>query len=196
MRTTILMCALALLGASGSASAATITFNGLLSPGPITTYVESGFTVSAVTGDWEARTGFGNPAPFIQFLRLATEPTITAQIEVSASGSPFSFASVDLYSSVTTIPYVITGLLGSSPVFTLSGTVPNTFGGFATVSAISAPVIDTLRIALSNPATACCGNPVGLDNIVVRAVPEPELLFLLGTGLAAIGARWTMKRRV
>jgi PEP-CTERM motif len=194
MRTRFLVCALALLGASGSASAATITFNGLLSPGPISAYVESGFTVSAISGGWQAATGFGNPAPFIQFVRAASDPTLTAQVEVTSSVSPFLFSSLDVYSSLTTIPYVITGLLGSSPVFTLSGTVPNTFGGFATVSAASTPVIDTLRIALSNPATACCSNPVGLDNIVVRPVPEPALLLLIGTGLMALGARWRVRR--
>jgi hypothetical protein len=195
MRTRFLICALAVLGVSGSASAATIGFSGLTTPSPITTYVESGFAVSAISGGWQAVTGFGNPAPFIQFVRAATEPTLTAQIEVTSSVSPFAFSSLDVYSSLTTIPYVITGFLGSSPVFTLSGTVPNTFGGFATVSAASSPAIDTLRIALSNPATACCSNPVGLDNIVVRPVPEPALLLLIGTGLTAIGARRRLRAR-
>jgi hypothetical protein len=27
--------------------------------------------------------------------------------------------------------------------------------------------IDTLLIRLTNPAAACCGNPVGIDNIIV-----------------------------
>jgi hypothetical protein len=195
MRTTFFAFAVALLSNAGPASAAIIGFGDLLIPGPFTTYAESGFTVSATSGSWEASTSFGNPAPSIQFIRAASEPTITAQIEVTASGSPFSFASVDLYSSVTTIPYLVTGLRNSTPVFTIAGTVPNTFGGFATVNSSSTQTIDTLWITLSNPATECCSNPVGLDNIVANAVPEPASLILLSAGTTAVGARRRMKRR-
>src|SRR4029450_694070 len=134
VRTTFFAFAVALLCSAGPASAAIIGFGGLPTPGPFTTYAESGFTVSAVSGNWEASTSFGNPAPFVQFIRAASEPTITAQIEVTASGSPFIFASVDLYSSVTTIPYLVTGLRNSTPMFTLAGTVPNAFGGFTTLT--------------------------------------------------------------
>jgi PEP-CTERM motif len=188
MRSTFLALVVALLSAS-RASAAIIGFSGLLTPGPFTTYSESGFSVSAVSGSWEASTSFGNPAPFIQFIRAASDPTITAQIEVTASSSPFTFASVDLHSSITTIPYLLTGLRNSTPVFTIAGTVPNTFGGFATVNSSSTQIIDTLRITLSNPATECCSNPVGLDNIVASPVPEPASLILLGAGLATVAAR-------
>ena len=41
---------------------------------------------------------------------------------------------VDLHSSLTFIPYVVTGLMGSTKAFSVSGTVPNTFGNFATVA--------------------------------------------------------------
>ena len=189
MRMRFLALAVALLSTVCRASAATIGFGNILTPGPFTTYAESGFTVSAVSGSWEASTSFGNPAPFISFTRAASEPTITAQIDVTASGAPFRFLSIDLYSSLTTIPYLVSGLRDSNPVFTLVGTVPNTFGGFATVSSGSTQIIDTLRITLSNPATQCCSNPVGLDNIVASPVPEPGSLILLGAGLAMVGAR-------
>jgi hypothetical protein len=54
-------------------------------------------------------------------------------------------------------------------VFTVTGTVPNTFGSMATVpSAFPLAWIDTLLISMSNPVVLCCGNPVGLDNIVLR----------------------------
>jgi hypothetical protein len=195
MRTTLLALVVALLSTASHASAAIIGFSGLLTPAPFTTYSESGFSVSAVSGSWEASTSFGSPAPFIQFIRAASDPTITAQIEVTASGSPFTFASVDLYSSITTIPYLVTGLRNSTPVFTLAGTVPNTFGAFATVNSSSTQTIDTLRITLSNPATECCSNPVGLDNIVANPVAEPASLILLSAGLTAVGARRRLKRR-
>jgi hypothetical protein len=195
MRTTFLAFVVVLLGTVGAASAATIGFSSLLAPGPFTTYAESGFDVSATSGNWEAFTNYGNPAPFIQFTRAADEPTITAQIEVTASGAPFSFVSVDLYSSISTIPYLITGFRNSSPVFSLTGTVPNTFGNFGTVNSSSTQIIDTLRITLSNPATPCCSNPVGLDNIVANPVPEPAPLILLIAGLTLVGARSRMKRK-
>jgi hypothetical protein len=194
MRTTFLGLVVALLITVGRASASTIGFSDLLTPGPFTTYTESGFSVSAVSGSWETSTTFGNPAPFILFTRAASEPTIGAQIDVTASGAPFRFSSIDLYSSLTTIPYLVTGLRDSSLVFTLAGTVPNTFGSFATVNSSSTQIIDTLRITLSNPATPCCSNPVGLDNIVASPVPEPSSLILLSASLVMVEARRRMKR--
>lgn len=151
------------------AEAVTITFAGLADNlVPFTTYDESGFTVSATSGSWTNLTTYGNPAPSIIFTRLASEPTITAAAEISAGGSLFRFTAVDLYSSITTIPYTITGLLNSTPVFSVSGVEPNTFGNFVTVSNPNAgDVIDTLRITLSNPATSCCDNPVGFDNVAL-----------------------------
>src|SRR4029453_16703839 len=75
---------IALLISTAPASAATITFSGLLTPSAFTTYTEAGFTVSATSGSWEAITSFGTPAPFIEFLREADEPEISAQIEITA----------------------------------------------------------------------------------------------------------------
>jgi hypothetical protein len=87
---------------------------------------------------------------------------------VTSSGSTFRFESVDVYSSVTAIPHEIIGLRNGAPVFSVTGTVPNTFGNFATITNPNlTAVIDTLLIRLSNPATPCCSNPVGLDNIVL-----------------------------
>jgi hypothetical protein len=150
----------------------TITFDGLTIDGAaVTTYTESGFTVLPTSGDWVARTTYGNPAPFIQFDAPAGN-TITGEVQVTAGGSPFVFKSVDLYSSTTPIPYTITGLRNSIEVFALTDTLPNTFGNFRRVlSSHPTEVIDTLSIRLTNSAAPCCRNPMGLDNIVMLARP-------------------------
>ncbi|MHB1413229.1 MAG: hypothetical protein ACYCXU_05450 [Thermoleophilia bacterium] len=151
------------------AGMAKIAFNSLSSNGArFNTYAESGFKVSAVSGSWEVMASYGNPAPAIIFKRSANEPTATGVVEITRGGSAFSFQSVDLYSSMTPIPYAINGYRNSKLIFSLSKTVPNTFGNFATVrNPETAETIDRLTISLSNPATECCQNPVGLDNIVL-----------------------------
>ncbi len=149
----------------------TIAFGGLLVNGaPFTSYTESGFTVVATAGAWEVRTDYGHPGPFIQF-RAADGSSTMGQVTVTAGASTFRFLSVDLYSSVTTIPYVFTGSLGSTVQFSVGGTQPNTFGNFATIpNPESSDVIDTLTITLTNappPCVGCGSNPMGLDNIVL-----------------------------
>ena len=162
---------------SAAVEAATIDFNGLSGNqncgngfsgcAPFTSYTQSGFTVAPLSGSWLVGDSFGHPPPFIVF---TNPPSTTASIAVTDAGAPFSFSSVDLYSSVTTIPYTFTGLLNGNTVFTTSGTVPNTFGNFASVlNPHGTDAIDTLQVTLSNPPFACCSNPVGLDNIVVSA---------------------------
>jgi hypothetical protein len=147
----------------------TVTFQGAGSHGSaFASHSESGVLVEATQGNWTVSTGYGNPAPFIQFTRAAAEETTSGEVRVTVGGGTFAFSSVDVYSSITPIPVMITGLLNSSTVFSASGTVPNTFGQFATVSnPYAGAQIDTLIIHLSNPATPCCSNPVGIDNIVV-----------------------------
>ncbi len=135
---------------------------------PVTTYTRCGFTVTATTSNWTVWTGYGHPAPFIGFMSAAGATT-TGEIRVTAAAGKFTFQSVDVYSSTTPIPYLITGIADSATVFTLQRTQPNTFGNFATISNPNAGAqIDTLVIQLSNPAAACCPNPTGLDNIVVK----------------------------
>jgi hypothetical protein len=136
--------------------AATCTFDGLVDAGAVSTYTESGITVVATAGSWQS---WGQAIAFIASPDVAT----TAQVRVTAGGSAFRFVSVDLYSSITTIPYVFTGLMGSTTVFSVSGTVPNTFGAFATVpNPYAEDRIDTLTIELTNPPS---NNPMGLDNV-------------------------------
>jgi hypothetical protein len=148
--------------------ATVIGFNGLsVSDAAVTTYTESGFTVSPTSGAWVASTTYGHPAPFIQFL-VEPASTVSGEIRVAAGGSTFSFASVDLYSSTTPIPYTIKGFRNSSSIFSVTGTVPTTFGNFRTVvNSNAADAIDSLSIAVTNAAAACCRNPMGLDTIVL-----------------------------
>lgn len=156
-----------------AAARTTLSFVGLSGTGtPFSTYSESGFRIAPLTPIWTVSTTYGNPAPFILF-RRSTDAAVSASIEVTATGdSLFTFESVDVYSSVTPIPYVLTGYRNGVPVFSLVGTQPNTFGNFATVTNPDAVLpIDRLVITLTNPTTplcpTCANNPVGLDNIVV-----------------------------
>jgi hypothetical protein len=173
-----------------------ITFGGLTSDGtPVKTFMESGFDVSMLSGDWTARSTYGSPAPFVQFWADGGKTT-SGEIRVSL-GKALYFKSVDLYSSTTTIPYVIKGLRNSAEVFTLNGTVPNTFGQFRTVTNLNAVTVDTVTIALTNTAASCCRNPMGLDNIVFGDAPAtPAQTFSLSgtvtdstTGAGLAGAK-------
>ena len=134
---------------------------------PFTSYTDAGFTVAAVSGAWAVRTTYGHPAPYIGF----TAPPGTAiggEVRISAAGLPFSFGSVDLYSSTVSMPYVVTGLKNGATVFTVADVLPNPMGAFVTVpNPHATDVIDTLLISVTSPAAPCCPNPVGIDNIKV-----------------------------
>ena len=134
----------------------------------VPTYTESGFTISAVSAEWVGITTFGNPLPFLQF--LASSGTVTGEIRISAAGAPFWLRSVDFYSSVTRIPYVIEGFLSSEPVFTQLDVLGNTFGNFVRVFNTRPDLaVDVLLIRLSNPIPpgVTGTNPMGVDNIVL-----------------------------
>ncbi len=132
-----------------------------------TTHTESGFSISVVSADWIALTTYGNPQPFIEFIGPAGITT-TGELRVTAGGAPFWLNSIDVYSSTTKIPYVIEGFLNSELMFSVVDVVGNTFGAFARRSNPKADVsVKEIRIRLSNPSAPCCGNPMGVDNIVV-----------------------------
>jgi hypothetical protein len=134
---------------------------------PFSSHAESGFTISVVSADWIALTTYGNPQPFIEFIGPAGV-TMTGELRVTAGGAPFWLNSIDVYSSTTKIPYVIEGFLNSELMFSVVDVVGNTFGAFARRSNPKADVpVKEIRIRLSNPSAPCCGNPMGVDNIVV-----------------------------
>ena len=132
----------------------------------VKTVTECGFVITASQADWISFANFGNPAPSMVF---SASNATTGEIRVTAGGRSFHFRSADLYSSTTPIPHVIVGSRNSVTQFTVEGTVPNTFGRFATVTNSQAgALIDTLSIRITNPVSStCCSNPVGVDNISV-----------------------------
>lgn len=182
------------------ASNITIDFNGLFGAdgSPFTNYTEFGSLVSAVSNNWLVGQNYGNPAPFIYFV-AQPQQMITATIAVTDGGAPFTFSSIDLYSSITTIPYTFTGFIGGNQVFTVSGEVPHTFGNFARVmNPYSSDSIDTLDVTLTNSTPPCCSNPMGLDNIVVAtaaSTPEPANLLLFVSGIASLGLSRLLRRQ-
>jgi len=132
----------------------------------VTTYTEAGFTISAAAASWVAY-NYGNPGPSVIFYTPQGVST-TGEVSIrTADGLPlFRFTSVDLYSSLTTIPYTITGTLQGHTMFTEAGTLGHTFGNFAQVASTHSHIpIDTLVIRLTNDTAP---NPMGLDNIVLR----------------------------
>ena len=101
---------------TAAAGRVTITFGGLLVNGaPVAAYAESGFTLVSTDGSWET-SGYGHPEPAIIFLMDPLGVETSAAIRVTAGGTTFRFVSVDVYSSVTPIPYVFTGLRDSAAV--------------------------------------------------------------------------------
>jgi len=151
--------------------AVVLTFDGPTGPvSPFAAYSQDGFTVTPILGDWVTWTSYGHPAPAIVFTTSADTLGIGA-VRVSASGATFQFHAVDVYSSITPIPWEFTGFRDSSQVFAVSGQQGNTFGAFVPVDNSMADAIDTLTIQLTNPIVSCCPNAMGLDNIVVSYAP-------------------------
>jgi hypothetical protein len=165
---------------------------------PFAPYLEDGFTITPDSSVWTVNRNYGNPAPFVQYTRQATEPELVSGLFIDVGGGDFTFGSVDVYSSVTPIPYRIRGYQDTLVVFDLTGTVPNTFGAFATIFNPNAgDLLDTLYIQLVNPFVACCANPVGIDNIVVsqvNAVPEPATGALLLIAVAMLAGTASARR--
>jgi hypothetical protein len=199
---TRLLQACAVTMVASSAHAAVIGFDDISGNGtPFTFHTEDGFFMFPTSGaDWFQNTVYGAPAPFIQFWRQPGEPENWGSLFVRAdAAADFTFSSVDVYSSVTPIPYRFIGSNDGLFVFDVYSTMPNTFGQFRTASNPEfSAVIDLLYIELANPYVAFGGNPVGLDNIVVslaHPVPEPGSLALVFTALASIVGATSMRRR-
>jgi len=182
-----------LIGAfTSSGSAAVIGFDEMTGAtnDPFYLYTEDGFAVFPGGGaDWVKYMGYGKPAPSVVFNRRQNEGETWAGMFIREEfAHPFNFFSIDLYSSITRIPFRFIGYREGTLVLDVSGELPNTFGQFATVFNDAYSIaLDLLYVELVNPYVACCGNPVGFDNVVVAArsaVPEPGTLALAIVPLA------------
>lgn len=191
-----LLHALAIATVATTAQGALIGFDDIGANGTeFTPYVEDGFTVTPGSSRWINVRTYGAPAPSAQFNRNREEPEVSSGLFVTAGGADFTFSSVDLYSSLTPIPYRVLGYQDDAVVLDFSATVPNTFGAFRTVlNEQSGLLLDRLYIRLTNPFLALGGNPVGMDNIIVArsSVAEPATPALL---LAAALLAAAMRRR-
>ncbi|MFN7977240.1 MAG: fibronectin type III domain-containing protein [Vicinamibacterales bacterium] len=149
------------------AGTAVVTFNALAPNGPaFVSHTESGFSVEAVSGPWVS-------GPALISRNTTNLTPLDSELKVTAvGGGAFRLASARLYSSVTTIPYVFRGVRNGVTVYTATGTVPNTFGNYATVPNPYADVaVDAVFLTVTNPASpqcpSCGTNPVGVDDIVL-----------------------------
>ena len=198
-----LLAAGALATSSISAQAAAIGFDDLTGGqnDPFYFYTEDGFMVFPAGGEpWVQNVVYGKPAPSVIFHRPREAPELFAGMFVRAEDlSDFTFSAVDLYSSVTPIPYRFIGYDENVPVFDVYGTMPNTFGQFMTALNPNGDVlIDLLYIELVNPFVALGGNPVGFDNVVVslaNQVPEPGSLTLALAAFASLAGVISPRRR-
>ena len=189
----VLACLLASLSTLSSyAASTTITFGNLQGPdnSPFSAYVESGFTVAALAGNFYKATGhannFGDPEPDVY---TDTSGTISV-----TNGGLFSFTSVDLgFYDPGTIIYSVTGLLNGATIFTQNGSLTDSHARtFETLSSTSAAHINMLKIQIISNTTG----GANIDNISFNTAvtPEPSSLVLLGSG--ALSLAGLIKRRL
>ena len=177
---------------ASTASATTITFApppGFSTGTPLGTYTEFGYTVTSPAGNWVENFAQGNPAPGITGGNVVSPKSPTSTLTITQNGGGnFSFTGFDLnsYGSTSLAPasYTITGMNGASTVFSVSNASVVTSGHWVTFdpAGISGNVVTSVTITVTNPTT---NSEYSLDNIVLT--PEPNSLFLLGTGLLGLG---------
>jgi hypothetical protein len=127
----------------------------------------SGFRITPLTRNWLVGRQYGHPAPYIFFVKRDDTDSRSSGVSIEAAGQIFVLESFEVYSSVSQIPYVITGYKEKRTVFKTADVVGNTFGNFARVDNgdNKTKSIDRVVIEIEGEIVT---NPVGIDNIVIR----------------------------
>lgn len=181
--------ALAVAAVSGTAGAATITFDDLAGSNgdAFSSYSEDGFTFTKTSGDAFVAAVYGNPTPDIFF--GPNYGSAAASFDLTSSSGDFVFGGFDLAASNGVANYVIAGFLNGASVFAFAGSYE---GGFSTIGSTSTGLVDKVSFLVT-----ASGTSANIDNIVasVAAVPEPATWTMMLIGFGAVGAAMRSQRR-
>ena len=206
MRFGLVCTAAVILSTLSAAHATVIDFNGASDYTQLTTYSESGFSVSATVGIWMYNGYFGNPGPSIY---ADQANSIVGSVRVSKGGQTFTFSSVDLSNDVAIADFTIQGFNGSVLEYSISGTLPTDPIGHSVFRTYSSGYGDTAITSLVIGESFGGGSPVGsiyndvnIDNINLdvpavpptTVTPEPSSIALFCTGI--LGLTGVIRKRL
>jgi hypothetical protein len=181
VRTLIGVSAAALLAAG--AQAQTIDFGGLAGvngqafAGP---YLEDGYSTSRTGGQVFEGHIFGNPQPSLVVGSVFGGGNLGV-IETSRA-TAFRLGSFELSAQNGNANWLVEGFLGAVAVYSYGGVAGSGFSPYAG----NAGLVDRVRFTLTPTGTS-----VNIDNITLRAVPEPATwaMMIMGFGLVGYGMR-------